>query len=106
MNQLDDFINEILNKKQLPGMNEDVRADVIDDMKTSLLDQINRALIDALPDDKLDEFQQLLDDEAVNDDAIQDFIQRSGVDVSAVTATTLLRFRDLYLQGENEQARD
>lgn len=101
MDHIDSFLSEILDKKQLTGMNDDVRADVIEEMRTSLLDQINRALVDALPDDKLDQFQQLAEDPNATDEAVQAFIQESGINVEEVTASTMLRFRDLYLQGVN-----
>lgn len=95
--ELDRFINEILDEKQLSGVTPEVRVQLVADLKERLLDQINRALITALPDDKMTEFNTLLDDETISDDAVTLFIAGSGVDVQKVTIQTMLRFSELYL---------
>ena len=96
-NELAQFIRDILAEKQLSGVDDEVREQLVTDLTGRLLDQINRALIDALPDDKLQEFNAMLDDEAVSDETVQQFIATSGVNVQQVTIQTMLRFRDLYL---------
>jgi len=69
--ELDQFVNEMLDAKQLSGVTDDVRAQLVSDLKQRLLDQVNKALIDALPDGKMDEFEQLLDDETIDDARVQ-----------------------------------
>jgi hypothetical protein len=95
--ELDQFVNEMLDAKKLSGVTEDVRARLVSDLKSRLLDQINKALIDALPDDKMDAFEQLLDDETIDDARVQQFIIEAGVDVKKVTTVTMLRFYDMYV---------
>lgn len=95
--ELDSFISRMLEAKQLSGVNEDVRTQLIADLRQRLLDRINRALIEALPDDKMDDFEGLLDDPNVTDERIQQFIVDSGVDTKKVTAATMLRFYELYV---------
>jgi len=100
MDELDTFISGILDQKQLPGLTDEARSGVIAEMRASLLDQVDRAVVEALPEDKLDEFNRLLDDNSVADTVVQNFIAQSGVNVQEIAAATMLRFRDLYLQGE------
>jgi hypothetical protein len=95
--ELDRFINQILDEKQLSGVTPEVRVQLVADLKERLLDQINRALITALPEEKIVEFNLLLDDETASDEAIRQFITNSGVDVQKVTLQTMLRFSELYL---------
>jgi FKBP-type peptidyl-prolyl cis-trans isomerase (trigger factor) len=95
--ELDQFVNEMLDAKKLSGMSDDVRSQLVSDLKQRLLDQINKALIDALPDDKMDAFEQLLDDETIDDARVQQFILEAGVDVRKVTTVTMLRFYDMYV---------
>lgn len=104
--ELDRFINEILDEKQLLGVTPEVRVQLVSDLKERMLDQINRALITALPDDKMTEFNTILDDETVSDEAVTQFIATSGVDVQKVTIQTMLRFSELYLgrPGSSEKA--
>lgn len=96
--ELDQFVNEMLDAKQLSGVTDDVRAQLVSDLKQRLLDQVNKALIDALPDGKMDEFEQLLDDETIDDARVQQFMLDAGVDVKKVTTVTILRFYDLYVK--------
>lgn len=102
--ELDRFINEMLDAKKLSGITDEVRAQLVTDLKQRLYDQINRALIDALPEGKMDEFERLLDDPNLDDGSIQQFIVNSGVDVKRVTTTTMLRFYDLYVNPSKERS--
>ncbi|MEP7205093.1 MAG: hypothetical protein ABI716_02780 [Candidatus Saccharibacteria bacterium] len=95
--ELDDFINQILDEKQLDGVSDVVREQLVADLKERLLDQINRALIEELPPLKLDEFNNLLDDETLSDEQIQRFVADSGVDINRVTLRVMMEFSELYL---------
>lgn len=98
MDQLDAFIKEIIDTKQLPGITDEAKVGLIEEMRERLLDMINRALVEALPEEKVEAFSTLLDNDEVSESQIQQFIADSGVDVEKVTAKTLLAFRSLYLQ--------
>lgn len=76
------------------------------DLQDRLMDQINRAIIDAMPNDKIDEFNRLLDDKDFTDEKMQEFIIASGVDVQHISAEAMLRFRDLYLDADLPEVRD
>ena len=103
MDQLDTFIRDIIEAKQLPGITEEAKKGLLEEMREGLLDQINRALIEALPEDKVAAFSALLDNEATSEEEVQAFIANSGVDVEKVTAKTMLAFRNLYLQSSTER---
>lgn len=98
MDQLDAFIKEIIDTKQLPGITEEAKSGLLEEMRERLLDMINHALIDSIPDNQMESFSALLDQEGVSDEQVQQFITSSGVDVEKVTAQTMLAFRDLYLR--------
>lgn len=96
MDNLDKFINDILEEKKLSGVDNEVRKQLALDMKKRLLDQIDRAVINDLTNEQAKQLTNMID--AGADDAeIQKFIVDSGVDTKTVTARTMLRFRDLYL---------
>lgn len=97
MDSLDVFINEIIEAKQLPGMTEEAKVGVREEMKDRLLDLINRALIEALPEDTVSGFMSLLDKEGLTQEEVQSYITASGVDVELVTRQVLSTFRDAYL---------
>lgn len=106
MDELDTFIRDIIDKKQLPGITEEAKAGLVEEMRERLLDQINRALIEAIPEDKLAGFSALLDVETTPEEEVQSYIASTGVDVEKVTAKTMLAFRDLYLQTASERGQE
>ncbi len=103
MDQLDIFIKEIIDTKQLPGITEEAKEGLREEMRERLLDQINRALVEALPEQKAAELSALLDTDP-SDEQVQAFITESGVAIEKVTAQTMLNFRNRYLQGSSERA--
>lgn len=101
-NELDAFIDTMLKERKLPPMDEEVRTQIAKDLKKDLIDEIDRALIKALPADKLQEFNSLLDNENVTAESLQALIKNSGIDVTSITIQTMVGFRALYLQGVQE----
>lgn len=101
--ELDKFVGEIIEAKKLPGVSDEVRQQLVSDMKQRLITQINQALIDALPDEKMSDFSNLLDDENVTEEQVQAFVMSSGIDVQRITAQTMLLFRSLYLNTAEER---
>lgn len=99
----DAFIKEMLNAKQWStAVDDEVKQQLEADLKNRLMDQIDRAVIEAMPEDKVNGLNELLDREA-SEDEVRQFIQQSGVDTQRVTLETMLRFRDLYLENPKEQ---
>ena len=98
------FINKIIDAKNLPGLNEKVRAQLVTDLTNRLMDQIDRSIINSMSSEKIDEFNDLIDKENVSESEIREFIENSGVDIKKTTVHTMLLFRDLYLEDSN--ARD
>lgn len=103
MDQFDTFIKDIIEAKQLPGLTEEAKLGLLEEMRERLLDMIDRALIEALPDDKVAEFSALVDAEQTSDEQLQAFIAESGVNAEEVTTKVLVAFRDLYLSPPAEQ---
>ena len=93
---LSKFINDIIDAKNFKTLDSDVRQQLEQDLKNRLLDQIDRAVLGALPENKIDGFNDLLDRNASQQE-IQQYIANSGVDTKKITLETMLRFRSLYL---------
>jgi hypothetical protein len=101
--QLDTFIKDIIDAKQLPGITDEAKSGLVEEMRDRLIELINRAMVEALPEDKVAGFSALLDVETTTSDDVQNYIVASGVDVKKVTAKTMLDFRDLYLQPASQR---
>ena len=101
MNQdaLSKFISDIIDAKGYKTLDSDVRRQLEQDLKNRLLDQIDRAVLEALPENKIDGFNDLLD-RGASQQEVQQYIATSGVDTKKITLETMLRFRSLYLGGK------
>ncbi|OGL23014.1 hypothetical protein A2791_05040 [Candidatus Saccharibacteria bacterium RIFCSPHIGHO2_01_FULL_46_30] len=101
--ELDPFIEDILRDKKLPAIDDAVRTQLVSDLKDRLLDQIDRAIIEALPEARIDGLNELLDREA-SEAEVHEYVAASGVDVKRVTVTAMLQFRDFYLRSHEERS--
>ena len=96
--QLTEFVSGVFDEKNLTHIDPDVRSEVIDDMAQLLRELIDRAVIAAMPESKLDAFNSLLENPDTSDEQVRDFVLHSGVDIQATTRETMIRFRELYLE--------
>ena len=96
MQNLDEFIENLLNEKGIevePDIKEELKAD----MKAKLLDQINRAAIQSLSEEKAEELAKLIEQPDFTNEKMTEFIQNSGVNLTEVALDTMLKFRSFYL---------
>ena len=93
----DEFIESILNDKGITDVEPDVRNELKADMKQRLVDQINKAAIMQLSEEKAAELASLVDDPNFSDEQMTEFMQKSGVNLTEVALDTMLKFRSFYL---------
>ena len=101
MDNVEQFIDQLIDEKDL-NLEDDVRQELKVDMINRLLDQIDAASINALPEDKAIELADKLDDPDFSDDDLTEFMRNSGVDLEKVALETMVQFRLLYLGGDPE----
>ncbi|MDO8584133.1 MAG: DUF5663 domain-containing protein [bacterium] len=92
---LGDFVGQLLEKKGLTNVAPDVLAELRKDLEDRLEQRINAALVAALPPDKLEEFDDLL--ETAGTPAIQAYCQENIPNMDQVVADELIRFEMSYL---------
>ena len=102
MENVEDFINQLIDEKGYSDLDDDVRQELKVDMIQRLMDQIDQAAINALPEDKAIELADKLDDPDFSDDDLTEFMRNSGVDLEKVALETMVQFRLLYLGGDPE----
>lgn len=95
-NPIDSLVSEIIETKGFPGLTPEVKAQLTTDLRSKLLDQIDRAVIAALPESSVNQLNQILDNGG-GDAEVQRIISESGVNVKQVTLATIMGFRSLYL---------
>ncbi|MDO5480477.1 MAG: DUF5663 domain-containing protein [Candidatus Saccharibacteria bacterium] len=100
MQKIDEFIEDLLNKKGLSGVDEEAKKDLITEMKTQLEEQLNRAAVQALPEEKAKELADLVDKPDFTTKEMAKFMQESGVDFNQIALETMQKFAKLYLGEE------
>ena len=95
------FAAGLLAEKGLGEMDDETKSDMIHDLVERITTFVNRAVLEALPSDKLDAINQLPDDTSIEE--VNKIIQTSGINVDQITANALEKFRSIYLSA-NENA--
>ena len=97
MQSVDDFIESLLNERGITEVEPDVRAELKEDMKKRLMDQINKSAIMQLSEEKAAELAEKINDPDFTNEKMTEFMQNSGVNLQEVVVDTMLRFRGFYL---------
>lgn len=97
MQSVDEFIESLLTDKGITDIEPDIKEELKTDMKKRLLDQINRAAVMQLSEEKADELAKLIEDPNFTNEEMTKFMQDSGVNLTEVALDTMLKFRSFYL---------
>ena len=98
---IDYFIRGIMQEKGVDAPTPEIEQDIFDNLRTNLLEQIDRSLIAELPDDKLGELnKKATEDGQIDPAVIAKMIEESHLNVTEITGATMARFRDIYLGQE------
>ncbi|MBQ3441173.1 hypothetical protein IJG27_02560 [Candidatus Saccharibacteria bacterium] len=100
MQTIDEFIESLLNDKGITNIEPEIREELKADMKKRLEDEINRAAIEALSEEKAAELAKLVEQPDFTNEKMTEFMTNSGVNLAEVALETMLRFRNFYLDAE------
>lgn len=102
MEQIDEFMDRLIEERGSTGLSKDDKKELKKTLTQELLDQIDKAAIYALPEDKAIELAKKTDDPNFTNDDVAKFIQDSGVDLQQVALHTMVEFRNFYLAEGNK----
>lgn len=94
------FVDKMVTDKN-PNVDNVTRAALRAELKYQLDERIERATVMALPDQDLVELDQLLEENA-SDDEVLGLFENAGVDFQAAITREMEAFRTAYLNGEIE----
>lgn len=104
MQNVDEFIESLLNDKGIVDLEPEIKKELKADMKKRLLDQIDRAAIQELSEEKAAELAKLVDQPDFDNAKLTKFMEESGVNLAEVALETMLKFRNFYLDKEGKDA--
>ena len=97
------FNEGLMEKKGIDSTSEELKHDIFMDLKTRLLEEIDRSLVAELPDEKLEELSKKAEqDGKLDPEEVAKAINEANLDVEDIVGGTMARFMDLYL-GVNEE---
>lgn len=97
MEKVREFIDSLLEQKGITDLDEEARERVIGNMTESLLDKIDEAAINALPEDKAVELASGLENGSIKREDVANYMKDAGLDLEKISFDTMMIFRDLYL---------
>lgn len=100
MQEIGEFIDDLLDEKGLKGLDEDSFLSVKDNLEYELLQEINSALILSLPEKEVEQLSKMYEDPNFKDEEAIEFIKQNNPDFEKVIQETKKRFRELYLGKE------
>lgn len=103
MDTIDAFLKKMIDEKEYSGLTADVQAQLIKDMRAELVDQIDKSIISEMTKQQAIDFAKLCDSPDVDQEKIEDFITKTGINRQAIAARTMVRFRDYYLGGSDKE---
>lgn len=99
------FIEGLMEKKGLESTSQELKQDIFLDLKTRLLEEIDRSIIAELPDEKLEELAKIAaKDGKIEPEVIGEMVKEANLDVDEIAGVTMAKFSDLYLGSEEGDA--
>lgn len=93
------FCEQMMIDKGLDDLSGKAREEVRNDLKEKLILEINRSILAALPDEKFDELDKKMEEGSLTPEEISAAVEGANLDIDKITEETMLKFRELYLQG-------
>lgn len=106
MDNVEQFIEQLLVDKGITDLDPDVKKELKTQMLQELMNQIDRAAINALPEDKAVELAKNLDDPLYTNEQASEFIAKSGIDLQQISLQTMMQFRNFYLSDGQQYERE
>ncbi len=97
------FAEGLLIEKNFGEMDEETKKDMVNDIIERVNNFINRAVLESLPKEKLDELDAMIENDTASPEAVAQLIQDSGVDAGAVSVEAMAKFREIYLGADKKQ---
>lgn len=89
------FVDRLTEEKKFENVDPEVLKQIRSDLMERVGDRINATILENMPPEKLNDFNELLDQG--DDEAVQEFCQQSIPGIKEIIAQELIDFRSTYL---------
>ena len=91
------FAEGLLMEKGLGEMEPEIKDELREDLVQRLTAQINQAVINALPEEKMRELNTLLESGEASGEKINQIVASAGIDTDTIVSEAMQTFRGVYL---------
>lgn len=96
------FAEGLLIEKGLGEMEPEVKEEMVEDLLERINAFVDRAALESLPQEKLEELDQMIDNNTATAENVAELIKTSGQNTDEMVAKALEKFRDIYLGNSQE----
>lgn len=97
MEQVRQFVEQMLRDKGMPPMDEEVYKQLVDDLQNRLIDFINRRVIGSMSEQDAAGLEHVLDEQPIDPAKVQGYIDAHVPDKQQITLNAMMEFRSQYL---------
>lgn len=103
---IDLFVEGLIEEKGLKVESDNVHTDIFNDLKTRLMQEIDRSLVAELPDEELDDLSKQIaaNEGKIDPEVVAEKVANAGINVEDVVGKTMAKFREIYLGTEENGA--
>ena len=94
------YIDQIIEENGLDKLGDEEKAKLREKIEEKLIRAVNLRLVYALPKEKFDELEQLVEQDSYDIEKISELVSNSGVDTEAIIKQALIDFRKTIAEGE------
>lgn len=94
---LEAFVDKLIEEKGLSSMADDVLTQMKADLLSRVEDRVNAEMLEALPSEKVEAFEELLNQESSTGDDVSSYLKENIPQFDEVLANALMGFRHTYL---------
>ena len=106
MQSFDQYVDLLIEKKGLNDLPDDKKDRLKTKIKETLIDEFNKEVLRQLPDDKLDEFGKIIDDDSKTMEDAGVVIESAGLDMGEILKDVLESFQKIFLGQSPEEDKD
>ena len=96
---LDQYAKSLVEKKGLGELSADKKETLVEGIKESLVDHINKQILRELPEDKLAEFEKSLDNNKSMED-LGKIVESANLDMDALIKKVAKEYEKVFLEEE------
>ncbi len=100
---LDHYVDLLIEKKGLANLPDDKKGELRNQIQETLISEFNKEVLRQLPEDKLTEFERIVEDNSKTADDAGEIIKSAGLDTDAILVEIVNDFEKEFLDDSEKR---